>query len=54
MNDHKQAYPNGWQQMFEEFKKCMQKTNKPFKAWAMFQQRTVKHISKQGKNGSRK
>ena len=46
MNDHKQAYPNGWQQMFEEFKNCMQKTNKPFKAWAMFQQRTIKHINK--------
>ena len=37
INDHKAAYPNGWQQMFEEFKNCMQKTDKPFKAWAMFQ-----------------
>ena len=36
MNDHKKAYPQGWQQMFEEFKQCMQKTQKPFKAWELF------------------
>ena len=48
MNDHKKAYPQGWQQMFEEFKNCMAKTDKPFDAWAMFQKRTVKHVNKKG------
>jgi len=35
--------------MFEEFKLCMKKTEKPLKAWAMFQQRTVKHVKKHTK-----
>ena len=35
MSDPKKAYPNGWKQMYDELKQCMQKTKKPFKAMAL-------------------
>ena len=47
MSDPKKAYPQGWKQMYEELKLCMQKTKKPFKAMALLTQRTVKHHNKQ-------
>ena len=49
MSDPKKAYPQGWKQMYDELKQCMQKTKKPFKAMALLTQRTVKHHNKSTK-----